>query len=440
MKCKHLHKGGWGLKKAAIVFLTVVCAFVFSGCSSAGEEASGKKEDITLRIAWWGGQPRHDYTTKVIELYEKKNPHIHIEAEFANWDDYWKKLAPMSAAGQLPDVIQMDTAYLSQYGKKGQLEDLTPYTKDGTIDVSSIKQNKMSGGMLNGKLYGFTLGVNVLSVIANDELLKETGVEIDSENWTWSDYEKLAYQVQEKTGVYGSNGMHPPDIFFPYYLRTKGERFYKEDGTGLAYQDDQLFVDYFERQVRLVNQKTSPTPDESAQIKGMEDDFIVKNKSAATWNYSNQYAAFAQLTDAPLSLYLPPEQMKEKALTLKPSMLFSVPKSSEHKKEAAKFIDFFINSEEANLLIKGERGVPVSDKVAEAIKPKLNEEETKIVEYVEAASKNISKADPPEPVGSAEVIKLLKDTSDQILYQKVTPEKAAKTFRKQANDILKRNN
>ncbi|WP_343311489.1 ABC transporter substrate-binding protein [Bacillus atrophaeus] len=428
------------MKKAAIVFLTVVCAFVFSGCSSAGEEASGKKEDITLRIAWWGGQPRHDYTTKVIELYEKKNPHIHIEAEFANWDDYWKKLAPMSAAGQLPDVIQMDTAYLSQYGKKGQLEDLTPYTKDGTIDISSIKQNKMSGGMLDGKLYGFTLGVNVLSVIANDELLKETGVEIDSENWTWSDYEKLAYQVQEKTGVYGSNGMHPPDIFFPYYLRTKGERFYKEDGTGLAYQDDQLFVDYFERQVRLVNQKTSPTPDESAQIKGMEDDFIVKNKSAATWNYSNQYAAFAQLTDAPLSLYLPPEQMKEKALTLKPSMLFSVPKSSEHKKEAAKFIDFFINSEEANLLIKGERGVPVSDKVAEAIKPKLNEEETKIVEYVEAASKNISKADPPEPVGSAEVIKLLKDTSDQILYQKVTPEKAAKTFRKQANDILKRNN
>ncbi|WP_445430101.1 ABC transporter substrate-binding protein [Bacillus atrophaeus] len=428
------------MKKAAIVFLTVVCAFVFSGCSSAGEEASGKKEDITLRIAWWGGQPRHDYTTKVIELYEKKNPHIHIEAEFANWDDYWKKLAPMSAAGQLPDVIQMDTAYLSQYGKKGQLEDLTPYTKDGTIDVSSIKQNKMSGGMLDGKLYGFTLGVNVLSVIANDELLKETGVEIDSENWTWSDYEKLAYQVQEKTGVYGSNGMHPPDIFFPYYLRTKGERFYKEDGTGLAYQDDQLFVDYFERQVRLVNQKTSPTPDESAQIKGMEDDFIVKNKSAATWNYSNQYAAFAQLTDAPLSLYLPPEQMKEKALALKPSMLFSVPKSSGHKKEAAKFIDFFINSEEANLLIKGERGVPVSDKVAEAIKPKLNEEETKIVEYVEAASKNISKADPPEPVGSAEVIKLLKDTSDQILYQKMTPEKAAKTFRKQANDILKRNN
>lgn len=139
------------MKKICYVLLSLVCVFLFSGCS-AGEEASGKKEDVTLRIAWWGGQPRHDYTTKVIELYEKKNPHVHIEAEFANWDDYWKKLAPMSAAGQLPDVIQMDTAYLAQYGKKNQLEDLTPYTKDGTIDVSSIDENMLSGGKIDNKL------------------------------------------------------------------------------------------------------------------------------------------------------------------------------------------------------------------------------------------------------------------------------------------------
>lgn len=134
----------------------------------------------------------------MIELYEKKNPHVHIDAEFANWDDYWKKLAPMSAAGQLPDVIQMDTAYLAQYGKKNQLEDLTPYTKDGTIDVSSIDENMLSGGKIDNKLYGFTLGVNVLSVIANNDLLKKAGVSINQENWALEDYEKLAYDLQEK--------------------------------------------------------------------------------------------------------------------------------------------------------------------------------------------------------------------------------------------------
>lgn len=180
---------------------------------------------MTLRVAWWGGQSRHDYTMKVIDMYEKKNPHVKIIAEYANWDDYWKRLAPMAAASQLPDVIQMDTAYLFQYGKKGQLENLTQFLKDGTIDSSSIDENAISGGMMADKLYGFTLGSNVLTVITNDDLLKEAGLKMDDENWNWDDFEKMAVDVQKGTGKYGTNGMNPTHVFFPYYLRTQGERF-----------------------------------------------------------------------------------------------------------------------------------------------------------------------------------------------------------------------
>ncbi|MFP3122466.1 sugar ABC transporter substrate-binding protein [Ectobacillus funiculus] len=434
------------MKKLFLSMLSLVLLVVMTACGSKSESTSGKtekeaaeKEPITLRVSWWGGQPRHDYTMKVIEMYEKEHPNVKIEAEFANWDDYWKKLAPMAAANQLPDVIQMDLAYLSQYGEKGQLEDLAPYTKNKTIDVSSIDPNNLSGGMIGNKLYGFSLGSNVLSVIANDDLLEQAGVEINDTNWTWDDFEKMAIQVQDKTGKYGTNTMNPPDVFFPYYLRTKGEKFYKKDGTGLAYSDDKLFVEYFERQLRLVNAKTFPTPDEQAQIKGLEDDFIVKGTAAVTWNYSNQYVGFAQLSKSALSLHLPPEQAKEKALFLRPSMFFSVPKSSKHKEEAAKFIDFFTNNVEANKLIKGDRGVPVSSKVADAIKPELSEEAKKVFEYVEQASQHASKADPPDPLGSAEVMKALKDISDQILFKKITPEEGAKKFREQANEILARN-
>ncbi len=428
------------MKKLGLIALSFLLLFSLAACNSSGKETSGGKDDkITLRVAWWGGQPRHDYTMKVIEMYEKANPNVEIEAEFANFDDYWKKLAPMAAANQLPDIIQMDTAYLSQYGEKGQLEDLTKYTEDGSIDVSSIDENTLSGGKIGDNMYGFNLGSNVLSVITNDDMLKSSNVELNDESWTWDDFVTMASAVQKSTGKYGTNGMNPADVFFPYYLRTQGERFYNQDGDGLSYTDDKLFVDYFNLQLELLDGKAFPTPDVQAQVKGLEDDFIVKGNAAMTWNWSNQYLGFAQLTDAPLTLNLPPEQAAETALFLKPSMYFSVPKSSEHKEEAAKFIDFFVNDVEANKLIKGDRGVPVSSKVIEAIKPELTEEETKIFEYVERASQNASQADPPDPLGSAEVMKALKDVSEQILFKKITPEEGAKTFRTQAEEILGRN-
>jgi multiple sugar transport system substrate-binding protein len=429
------------MRKFGLALLCLLLLLSITACSSSSEEDSGgngeiESNKVTLRVAWWGGQPRHDSTIKVIEMYEKKNPNVKIVAEYANWDDYWKKLAPMAATSQLPDVIQMDTAYLFQYGIKDQLKDLTQYIKDGTIGSSSIDENAISGGMIADKLYGFTLGSNVLTVIANDDMLEETGIKMDDENWTWNDFEKIALDVQNRTGKYGTNGMNPAHVFFPYYLRTQGERFYSEDGTGLGYSDDKLFTQYFERQLRLVDANAFPTPDVEAHIKGLEDEFIVTGESAMTWNWSNQFSGFAQSAQSPLSLNLPPEQAEETALFLRPSMFFSIPKSSKQKKEAAKFIDFFVNNVEANKLIKGDRGVPVSSKVVKAIKPELAEVETKIFDYVEKASQNVSASDPPDPLGSAEVMKVLQDISEQILFKKITPEDGARSFREQAENIL----
>jgi multiple sugar transport system substrate-binding protein len=89
--------------------------------------------------------------------------------------------------------------------------------------------------------------------------------------------------------------------------------------------------------------------------------------------------------------------------------------------------------------MKGERGVPISSKVKEALKPLLNPEELKVFEYVAWAEANSSPADAPSPIGSVEVEKLLKDISEQILYKKISIEDAAPRFRTEANAILAKN-
>ena len=48
---------------------------------------------------------------------------------------------------------------------------------------------------------------------------------------------------------------------------------------------------------------------------------------------------------------------------MKPGMFLSVSEKSQEKKECAEFINWVINSKEANDIILAERGVPVAEKI-----------------------------------------------------------------------------
>jgi multiple sugar transport system substrate-binding protein len=435
------------MKKLLFLLLSVVMVFSLAACSgssSSGGSSSnsdsgkgdGEDEKITLRIAWWGSQPRHDYTLEVIKMYEEQNPNVKIQAEYASWDDYWKKLAPQASAQQLPDIIQMDLSYFSQYAENGQLADLTPFL-DKQIDVTNFSDNIIDGGKLGDKLYGFNAGVNVVGFHYNPELLKKIGVESLDENWTWDNYKEVAKKAKD-AGVFVDTGMKA-DVFFNYYLRTLGKSLYSKDGTTLGYDDDQLFEDFFEMTSNMVKDGVVPTPDYLAQLKGIEDDPVVTKDALGIWQWSNQFVGLQQVANRPLSIHPMPGPGTKEGLYLKPSMFWSVANNSKHQEEAAKFIDFFVNDVEANKLILGERGIPGSSAVKEALKPELSPEQVQVFDSVEWAEQNSSEFDGPDPIGAGEVIELLDSLSEQMNYGQLEVKDAAKQFRQQAESILSQN-
>ena len=75
--------------------------------AESGKESAAAGEQVTLRMAWWGSQTRHDATNKVIEMYEEQNPNVHIEAEFYDFDSYFTKLDTLVAADDVWDIFQM---------------------------------------------------------------------------------------------------------------------------------------------------------------------------------------------------------------------------------------------------------------------------------------------------------------------------------------------
>ncbi|WP_077619391.1 ABC transporter substrate-binding protein [Bacillus sinesaloumensis] len=435
------------MKKFLVLLVSLFLVASLAACSGSnstgGDDSKGSKDGgdskddkVTLRIAWWGSQPRHDYTLEIIKKYEEQNPNVKIEAEYAAWDDYWKKLAPQAAAKELPDIVQMDLSYISQYGQNGQLADITPFVGN-QIDTSDLSDNYVSAGELDGKLAGISTGMNAVGFHYDPALLKSIGVDSIPEDWTWDDYKDIAKKAKD-AGIYMDTGMKA-DVFFNYYLRTLGKTLFSSDGTGLGYDDDQLFIDFFEMHSGMVKDGSTPTPDYLAQLKGIEDDPVVTEDAIGIFQWSNQFVGLQQVANRPLEMVGMPGPGADKGLYLKPSMFWSIASNSKHQEEAAKFINFMINDVEANKLNLGDRGVPGSPKVQEALKPELSEAQVQVFDYIEWADSNSSSFDGPDPVGAGEVIETLDALSEQMNYGQLSVEDAAKQFRQQAESVLSQN-
>ena len=293
---------------AAMVLSAAGCGTGTSGSSEAvqsqegngskdGGEASSDGGPVTLKITWWGGQSRHDYTQKLLDTYTQSHPNVTFEAMPSGWDGYFDKLATQAASGAMPDIVQMDYLYISTYAKNNSIADLTPYIEDGTIDTASIDENLMKSGEIGGKTVGLVYSSSLLAMGYNPEVLEEAGVEVPSMDWTWSDFIELCKTVKDKTGKLGSaTGPVDDTNVFNYWVRQHGASLFSDDQKSLGYDDDQVCIDYLNMWSELMAAGAVPNPDEYAAIQtlGQEAGPVVTGEGATMieWNnYANKVAS-----------------------------------------------------------------------------------------------------------------------------------------------------
>ena len=450
------------LKKLTALSMAAAMAFSLAGCSSgnggettaaeaaktdtqaAGTESTG--EPVTLKITWWGGQGRHDYTQKMLDAYTASHPNVTFEAMPSGWDGYFDKLATQAASGSMPDIVQMDYLYITTYAKNNSLADLQQFVDDGTIDTSKIDQNLLNTGNINGKLNGMVLSSSYLSVGYNPEVLADAGVTEPDSSWTWDDFIQTAETVKEKTGKYGMAGGPVDDTnLFNYWVRQHGESLFSEDKKAIGYADDKLCSDFIQMWADLMAKGAAPNPDEYAAIQtlGQEAGPVVTGEGATMieWNnYANKVASVndkLKITSLPLS-----DNTEYKGLWNKPGMFLTISETSAHKKEAAEFINWFVNSEEANDIMMGERGTPASSAVREHMKStgKLSPQQEEMFNYLDITADICGETPAPDPIGMSEINEAFKNAAYSAFYGQVSAEEAAKTFREEANAILVRNN
>ncbi|MCS7202044.1 MAG: sugar ABC transporter substrate-binding protein [Dictyoglomus sp.] len=424
------------MKKFLKVFLliSILITFILS--------VSQSQQQITLRIMWWGSQDRHNRTLRVIDLFQKKYPHIRLVAEYTGWSEYYTKLTTMAAGGNIPDIMQQDHAYIRGWVDKGLLLPLDELVAEGVINLKDVPQSIIDSGKLYGKLYAINLGNNSQAFAIDPDAFKKAGIPLPPALWTWEDFKRIARIIKNKLGIYGAAENLGDHNVFRVWTLEHGGYLFSEDGKSLGYENDEVYASFYRMLLELQDEGVIPSREVEVARGSVspEQRFICLGKAAMQFTWSNQLTAMSRaLQGKVLKLYMIPTLNRKVGNFLKPSMFFTINAKTRYPKEAAMFINFFINDIEAAKILMAERGVPVSRKVQKALEPHLTAVEKEMFNFIAFMTKYGHPTPPPDPERWPEIYNnVFTPLYDQIMYKKITPEEAAKRFREQVTAILRK--
>jgi multiple sugar transport system substrate-binding protein len=436
------------MKKMRAFLVSLVSVFLLVGlvaCSSGenSEKASGdspkeKDEKVEIRFTWWGDTKRHELYNSIVDRFEEQYPNIKVKREFGGWPEYWEKLTTQIAGGNAPDVVSMHQFYVADYARRNALLELSEYVKEDTIRQGNFPESVVNSGKVDDKLYMIAQGVTMSGLVYNKALFDQLGVEYPKQGWTYDDFTAKVLELKSK-GIWGvqdfSGGQLQPN--FRYFARSNGQDLFTDDGK-LGFEKETL-VKWWTMWDEL--RKAEAIPDAATgteyQSAPLEQNLFVTGKTAIHQIPANQlYLYQQQFTDGELEMVSMPTVAGGKQGEYIEGAYLSIAAKSKHPKEAAQFIDFFVNEQKALELFKVEQGSPGSTEMADFVKPLLEPAQSKAVEFIQTAVQDASTA-PYSPTGVTELEAAFKDIASAISFGKMSVEEAVEEFMKKADSILK---
>ncbi|MGL5579002.1 MAG: ABC transporter substrate-binding protein, partial [Fusobacteriaceae bacterium] len=181
----------------------IALAITILGVAACGEKEKStaktpvNKDDVTLRVSWWGGDERHNLTLEAIKAFETKNPGIKIVPEYSGWQGHVEKITTQIVGNTAPDVMQVNWDWLFTFSKNG----------DGFYDLSKMKdilqvenypEELLSATTINGKLNAIPQGVTGKVFYFNETMYEKAGLKLPT---SFEEIKNSAKVLKEKLGA-----------------------------------------------------------------------------------------------------------------------------------------------------------------------------------------------------------------------------------------------
>ncbi len=350
------------------------------GLSLLCTSAAFAKTELEV-TSWKGGTAEPANFPLIIDMFEKENPDIKVKFNFISRGDTTTTIPARLQAGTPPDVIMVDEELMNVWAKEGQLMDLSSEPWVEKIEPRLIRHMSR-----DEKVYYMMMQISGMGVYANDDLLAKAGVTEFPKNT--DDLIKACNQLNDK-GITpmifpANNGGWTPYLYI-FALGLAGEgvpehnRVYDFDTGKMTYGDDEGFKNAFISFKKLIDAKCF-----DAKTSAGTDPWSV----GLTTFQSNRVAMLPQgLWNIPVferdelpenfSVHPFPTSTGNTGVIVDyygPG--WAIPKDSEAKEAAKKWVEFWSRDEVLQLMLKADSALTtlkggtsgISDKAIEYIK------------------------------------------------------------------------
>jgi multiple sugar transport system substrate-binding protein len=322
----------------------------------------------------------------------------------------------------------MGGAYPAEYANRGALLDLSKV--QGSLDLSKLDQGAVENGQVKGKQYGVSTGANALAIVVNPAVFQAAGVALpDDSKWSWDDFAKVAADITAKSpkGTYGTATVLTHDSL-DAFARQRGKSLYTQDGQlGL---DKDTVQDYFDFSLKLSESGAAPSASETVEKlnASTEQTLMGMGQAGMMLTWSNSLTALSKASGADLKLLKLPGETPTPGIWLQSSQFYTISARSKHTDAAAKLVSFLVNNEAAAKIIQSDRGVPSNAGMRTAVQDLLTPQGKVEAAYIDQIGKMDFAPTYIGPTGSTAVSEITARINTEVLFKRLTPEKAAEQW------------
>jgi N,N'-diacetylchitobiose transport system substrate-binding protein len=196
--------GPRGLRRTAVA-LVATAALAVAGCGSSpdsgGTAASGEGRTLTVWIMEGTNADAQPFFDKLSTAFRDQTGAT-LDVQFLQWGSAHDRFVTSIAGGTTPDVAELGTTWVGEFGSTGALADLTGRVQGAGLS-DGLVEGLQEAGTVEGALYGMPWYAGVRSIVYRTDVFAELGLKPPT---TWDELVQVGQAVK---------AAHPEMAAFP---------------------------------------------------------------------------------------------------------------------------------------------------------------------------------------------------------------------------------